>query len=46
MIGFLTVAYPLLSRMLDWPKAWVSHIDVTYSARVKDQTTAKKFSNI
>ena len=42
MIGFLAEAYPLLSRMLDWTKAWVSHIDVTYSSRVKDQTTAKK----
>ncbi len=42
MLGFLDVAYPLLSRMLDVPKAWVSHIDVTYSARLKDQDTAKK----
>ena len=42
MIGFLHEAYPVLARMLDWPKAWVSHIDVTYSCRVKDQTTAKK----
>lgn len=42
MIGYLTEAYPLLARMLDWSKAWVSHIDVTYSARLKDQTTAKK----
>ncbi|MCU4423316.1 phage/plasmid replication protein, II/X family [Acinetobacter sp. WU_MDCI_Abxb74] len=42
MIGFLHEAYPLLARMLDWPRAWVSHIDVTYSARLKDQSTAKK----
>jgi len=42
MIGFLHEAYPLLARMLDWPRAWVSHIDVTYSARLKDQNTAKK----
>lgn len=42
MLGFLDVAYPLLSRMLDVPRAWVSHIDVTYSARLKDQDLAKK----
>ncbi|MDC5681236.1 phage/plasmid replication protein, II/X family [Acinetobacter baumannii] len=42
MIGFLHEAYPVLARMLDWPRAWVSHIDVTYSARLKDQSTAKK----
>lgn len=42
MLGFLNVAYPLLSRMLDIPKAWLSHIDVTYSARLKDEFTAKK----
>ncbi|WP_151961997.1 phage/plasmid replication protein, II/X family [Acinetobacter bereziniae] len=42
MLGFLDVAYPLLSRMLDVPKAWVSHIDVTYSVRLKDQFTANK----
>lgn len=42
MLGFLDVAYPLLSRMLDVTKAWVSHIDVTYSARLKDQFTANK----
>lgn len=42
MLGFLDVAYPLLSRMLDVPRAWVSHIDVTYSARLKDQFTANK----
>ena len=42
MLGFLDMAYPLLSRMLDVPQAWVSHIDVTYSARLKDEFTAKK----
>jgi len=42
MLGFLDIAYPLLSRMLDVPRAWVSHIDVTYSARLKDQFTANK----
>ena len=42
MLGFLHLAYPVLSRMLDTPKAWVSHIDVTYSARLKDEDTAKK----
>ncbi|EPF6035240.1 phage/plasmid replication protein, II/X family [Acinetobacter baumannii] len=42
MIGFLHMAYPVLTRMLDWERAWVSHIDVTYSAKLSDQTTAKK----
>ena len=42
MIGFLFEAYPTLSRMLDWSQAWVSHIDVTYSSKMKDQTTAQK----
>lgn len=42
MIGFLHEAYPVLARMLDWDRAWVSHIDVTYSARLKDQRTAHK----
>lgn len=42
MLGFLHVAYPVLARMLEIPKAWVSHIDVTYSARLKDEDTAKK----
>lgn len=42
MLGFLDVAYPLLSRMLDVRNAWISHIDVTYSARLKDQDTAAK----
>lgn len=42
MIGFLQMAYPVLASMLDWSQAWVSHIDVTYSTKVKDQTTAHK----
>lgn len=42
MIGFLFESYPTLSRMLDWSQAWVSHIDVTYSCKMKDQTTAQK----
>lgn len=42
MIGYLQIAYPVLAKMLDWQSAWISHIDVTYSARLKDQTTAKK----
>ncbi|ELZ9166354.1 DNA replication protein [Acinetobacter baumannii] len=42
MIGYLSEAYPVLTSMLHVPSAWVSHIDVTYSARLKDQSTAKK----
>lgn len=42
MIGFLHMAYPVLTKMLDWSRAWISHIDVTYSAKLSDQTTAKK----
>lgn len=42
MLGFLGMAYPLLIRMLELKDAWVSHIDVTYSARLKDEFTAKK----
>lgn len=42
MIGYLHESYPTLATMLDWKSAWVSHIDVTYSARVKDEDTAKK----
>lgn len=42
MLGFLDLAYPLLSRMLEVKDAWISHIDVTYSARLKDEFTAKK----
>lgn len=42
MIGYFYEAYPTLARMIDWTTAWVSHIDVTYSARVGDQNTAKK----
>lgn len=45
MIGFLHETYPTLARMLDWPNAWVSHIDVTYSARLKDEDTAQKVLN-
>lgn len=45
MIGFLHETYPTLARMLDWPNAWVSHIDVTYSARLKDEDTAHKVLN-
>lgn len=42
MLGFLHEAYPVLSSMLHIPSAWVSHIDVTYSAKLKDQSTANK----
>ncbi|WP_108509746.1 phage/plasmid replication protein, II/X family [Acinetobacter baumannii] len=42
MIGFLHMAYPVLTKMLDWTRAWVSHIDVAYSVKLSDQTTAKK----
>jgi len=42
MIGFLFEAYPTLARMLDFKQATVAHIDVTYSARLRDQQTAKK----
>lgn len=42
MIGYLQMAYPTLNAMLNWKGAWISHIDVTYSARLQDQTTAKK----
>jgi II/X family phage/plasmid replication protein len=42
MLGYLHMAYPVLCQKLDVSKAWVSHIDVTYSARVKDQHTAKQ----
>lgn len=42
MLGYLAEAYPILISMLYVPGAWVSHIDVTYSARAGDQTTAKK----
>ena len=45
MIGYLTMAYPLLAKMLDWPAAWVAHIDVTNSVRLKDQHTAKQVLN-
>lgn len=42
MLGYLAEAYPVLNGMLAPQAAWVSHIDVTYSARVKDQNTAQK----
>lgn len=42
MLGYLHMAYPVLCEKLDISKAWVSHIDVTYSARLKDQHTAKQ----
>ncbi|EXB45051.1 phage/plasmid replication family protein [Acinetobacter baumannii 146457] len=42
MLGYLHMSYPVLCEKLDVSKAWVSHIDVTYSARVKDQNTAKQ----
>lgn len=42
MLGYLAEAYPVLMSMLYVPGAWLSHIDVTYSARLKDQATAKK----
>lgn len=42
MLGYLAETYPTLSSMLAVQSAWVSHIDVTYSARVKDQNTAHK----
>ena len=42
MFGFLHEAYPQLASMLDYENAEVQHIDVTYSARVKDQNTAHK----
>ena len=42
MVGFLNMAYPILACMLDLSQAFVSHIDVTYSANVKDQNTASK----
>lgn len=42
MLGYLHMAYPVLCEKLDVSKAWVSHIDVTYSARVRDQHMAKQ----
>ena len=42
MLGYLHMAYPEICKKLDISKAWVSYIDVTYSARVKDQHTAKQ----
>lgn len=42
MIGYLSEAYPILVSMLAVQCTTVAHIDVTYSARVKDQNTAHK----
>lgn len=42
MLGYLHQSYPQLSSMLDVTQAWVSHIDVTYSAKTDSQTSAKK----
>lgn len=42
MLGYLQQAYPQLAKMVDVQKAWVSHIDVTYSAKTDSNTTAKK----
>lgn len=42
MLGYLHQSYPQLSSMLDVTRAWVSHIDVTYSAKTDSQTSAKK----
>ncbi|WP_312967885.1 phage/plasmid replication protein, II/X family [Acinetobacter gerneri] len=42
MLGYLAEAYPTLASMIHVPSAWISHIDVTYSARVRDQHTAHK----
>lgn len=42
MLGYLSEAYPVLVSMLYVQGASVSHIDVTYSARLKDQNTAQK----
>lgn len=42
MLGYLHQSYPQLTKMLDVTNAWVSHIDVTYSAKTDSQTTAKK----
>lgn len=42
MLGYLTEAYPILVSMLAVQCTTVAHIDVTYSARVKDQNTAHK----
>lgn len=42
MLGYLQQSYPQLTQMLDITKAWVSHIDVTYSAKTDSNTTAQK----
>lgn len=41
-LGYLYEAYPLLASMLYIPSAEISHIDVTYSCRTRDQQTAYK----
>lgn len=42
MLGYLKLAYPTLTSMLDITRSWVSHIDVTYSARADSQSSANK----
>lgn len=42
MIGYLQQAYPIMISMLAIQSATVAHIDVTYSAKLKDQNTAQK----
>lgn len=42
MLGYLREAYPILVGMLAIQCTTVAHIDVTYSARVKDQNIAQK----
>lgn len=42
MVGFLNEAYPTLACMLDYQEAFISHIDLTYSAHLKDQRTAQQ----
>lgn len=42
MFGYLATAYPDLYKLLDFEKATLSHIDITYSARADTQEQAKK----
>lgn len=42
MIGYLREAYPVLTSMLYVQGSTLAHIDVTYSARLKDQKLALK----
>jgi II/X family phage/plasmid replication protein len=42
MIGYLQQAYPIMTSMLAIQSATVAHIDVTYSAKLRDQNTAQK----